>query len=123
MAVSSEQQRAGLMSDLTRRYMRDVPAMLSFALRGERTFEGALIPKGVIDTLAPAARQVVEDLAKVECDKIMGSQEANRQKAAAKKADVVPAPAVADVPATRGIPYPPKPQRMDKVTSGNKQEH
>lgn len=85
MAVPISKQRAGLVSDLTRRYMRDLPAMLSYALRGDRTFEGAIIPKSVHDDLAPVARKIIAVLAEAEADKILGTQEETRQKVAARK--------------------------------------
>lgn len=81
--VSPEKQREGLMSDMRRKALRDMPHQLALALRGEKLFEGERIPKEIMD-LVPGLVEVAEKLAVSATNKIMGQQQATREKVAAK---------------------------------------
>lgn len=82
--LSPSKQREGMMNDMRRKALRDMPHQLALALRGERTFEGERIPDE-ITALVPGLIKVAEGLAEVATDKALGQQQATREKVAAKK--------------------------------------
>jgi hypothetical protein len=87
--LSPEKQRAGMMNDMRRKALRDLPHQLALALRGERLMDGERIPSEII-ALVPGLVQVAEKLALAATEKALGQQQATREKVAAKKAGVEP---------------------------------
>jgi len=105
--LSPEKQRAGMMNDMRRKAMRDLPHQLALALRGEKLFDGERIPNEII-ALVPGLVKVAESIAEAATAKALGQQQATREKVAAKKAGLEPA-AVGMEPAK-----PEAPARPDK---------
>ena len=106
--LSPQKQRDGMMNDMRRKALRDLPHQLALALRGERTFEGERIPKEIID-LVPGLIKVAEGLAEVATDKALGQQQAIREKVAAKKGAPVAAAVGAEPVKPEGPAKPEKP--------------
>lgn len=88
--LSPEKQRAGMMNDMRRKTLRDLPHQLALALRGEKLFDGERIPNE-IQALVPGLVKVAEQLALAATEKALGQQQATREKVAARNGTPVPA--------------------------------
>jgi hypothetical protein len=88
--LTPDKQRAGMMNDMRRKALRDLPHQLALALRGEKLFDGERIPNE-ITALVPGLVKVAESLALAATEKALGQQQATREKVAAKSGTPVPA--------------------------------
>jgi hypothetical protein len=106
--LTPDKQREGMMSDMRRKTLRDLPHQLALALRGEKLFDGERIPNE-ITALVPGLVKVAESLALAATEKALGQQQATREKVAAKNGTPVPVPVGAETqPAKPEAPAKPE---------------